>query len=108
MYTTTHTHKERAIIIGSGIAGMAAAIRLANLGFEVHVYETNNYAGGKMYEWKHEGFRFDMGPTVFTMPEYIEELFRVSGKNPDDYLNVMRPELPFNYFFDDGLVLNFY
>lgn len=98
----------KAIVIGSGVAGLASAIRLANMGFEVEVFEANNYAGGKMYEWRHDGFRFDMGPSVFTMPEYVNELFELSGRNPDDYLDIMRPELPFNYFFDDGLVLNFY
>ncbi len=95
-------------IIGSGIAGIAAAIRLASKGHQVTVFEANDYAGGKMYEWSHAGYRFDMGPTVFTMPEYVEELFRIAGKNPADYLQMVKPELPFNYFFDDGLVLNFY
>lgn len=95
-------------IIGSGIAGLSAAVRLASKGYEVSVFENNDYAGGKMYEWENEGYRFDMGPSVFTMPEYVEELFREAGKNPEDYIKINRPELPFNYFFDDGLVLNFY
>jgi len=95
-------------IIGSGIAGLAAAVRLAVQGYQVSVFEANDYSGGKMYEWENEGFRFDMGPSVFTMPEYVEELFKMAGKNPADYINIIRPELPFNYFFDDGLVLNFY
>jgi phytoene desaturase len=71
----------KAIVIGSGVAGLASAIRLANMGFEVEVFEANNYAGGKMYEWRHDGFRFDMGPSVFTMPEYVNELFELSGRN---------------------------
>jgi len=95
-------------IIGSGIAGLAAAVRLASKGHQVTVYEANEYIGGKMYEWTHDGYRFDMGPSVFTMPEYVEELFLQAGKNPADYIDIIRPELPFTYFFDDGLVLNFY
>ena len=95
-------------IIGSGIAGLAAAVRLAAAGHQVAVYEANDYVGGKMYEWEHQGFRFDMGPSVFTMPEYVEDLFRIAGKSASDYIQINRPELPFNYFFDDGLVLNFY
>jgi phytoene desaturase len=97
-----------AVVIGSGVAGLAAAIRLANMGFDVTVFEANNYVGGKMYEWENEGFRFDMGPSVFTMPEYVEELFRLTNRDPKNYIEIKRPELPFNYFFDDGLVLNFY
>jgi phytoene desaturase len=97
-----------ALIIGSGVAGLSAAIRLAVLGYRVDVFEANGYAGGKIFEWEKEGYRFDMGPSVFTMPQYVEELFALAGKNPCDYLDIIRPELPFNYFFDDGLVLNFY
>lgn len=99
---------ETIAIIGSGIAGVSAAIRMAVSGKKVHVYEANNYLGGKMYEWHHNGFRFDMGPSVFTMPDYVEDLFKIAGKDPADYIQIVRPELPFNYFFDDGLVLNFY
>lgn len=105
----SHTNNRKSVsIIGSGIAGLAASIRLAVEGYDVSVFEANDYAGGKMYEWEHNGYRFDMGPTVFTMPEYVEELFRIAGKNPADYIQITRPELPFNYFFEDGLVLNFY
>ena len=106
--TTSKNHSEKVTIIGSGIAGISSAIRLAAIGKEVSVYEANNYLGGKMYEWNHEGFRFDMGPSVFTMPEYVEDLFKLCGKDPADYISINRPELPFNYFFDDGLTLNFY
>ena len=100
--------KKSVSIIGSGIAGLAAAVRLASSGHQVAVFEANDYAGGKMYEWQNEGYRFDMGPSVFTMPDYVEDLFRTAGKDPADYIEIKRPELPFNYFFDDGLVLNFY
>ncbi len=102
------TKKKKVIVIGSGIAGLAASIRLSAQGFGVEVFESNETAGGKMYDWRKDGFRFDMGPSVFTMPEFVEELFKVAGKNPEDYIKIVRPELPFNYFFDDGLVLNFY
>lgn len=59
---------KRISIIGAGIAGIAAAIRLALQGHQVTVYEANDYPGGKVFEWEFEGYRFDMGPTVFTMP----------------------------------------
>ncbi|MCB0521983.1 MAG: phytoene desaturase [Lewinellaceae bacterium] len=95
-------------IIGSGLAGLAASIRLAAQGHRVTVFEANSEAGGKMYEWHKDGFRFDMGPSVFTMPQYVEDLFHLTGRNPKDYIEILRPELPFNYFFEDGLCLNFY
>jgi phytoene desaturase len=97
-----------AIIIGSGIAGLAASIRLAVQGIQVTILEANDYIGGKMNEWYHEGYRFDLGPSVFTMPKYVEDIFALAGKKTEDYIDIIRPELPFNYFFDDGLVLNFY
>ena len=105
--TNVHLDKD-IIVIGAGIAGLAAAIRLAVMGGRVNVFEANDFSGGKMFDWSKDGFRFDMGPSVFTMPQYVEDLFRLAGKDPDDYIDIIRPELPFNYFFDDGLVLNFY
>ncbi len=95
-------------VIGSGLAGLAASIRLAAQGHRVTVFEANGETGGKMYEWHNDGYRFDMGPSVFTMPQYVEELFHLTGRNPKDYIEILRPELPFNYFFEDGLCLNFY
>ena len=68
--------KKKIIIVGSGIAGMAAAIRLKSVGYDVEIFEANSYAGGKLTEFKSNGYRFDMGPSLFTMPNLIEELFR--------------------------------
>ena len=67
------------------IAGIATAIRLKKAGYAVSVYEANAQAGGKLAEIRQEGFRFDAGPSLFTMPQYVEELFRLHGKNPTDY-----------------------
>jgi len=53
-------------IIGSGIAGLAAAVRLANIGFKVTVFESNAFPGGKLSEVRNGKFRFDKGPTLFT------------------------------------------
>ena len=47
-----------------------------------------------MYEWTNEGYRFDMGPSMFTMPGYVEELFLQTGKNPADYITIIRPNCP--------------
>ena len=99
---------KKVCVIGSGVAGLAVSIRLALQGWQVSIFEMNSVSGGKMVEWHKDGFRFDLGPSVFTMPEYVEDLFHLSGKNPKDYIQINRPELPFNYFFEDGLMLNFY
>ena len=64
-------NKKRAIVVGAGIAGLASAIRLLHLGFEVEVFEQNETYGGKMGEWSKNGYRFDTGPSLFTMPHFV-------------------------------------
>src|SRR3954468_13031056 len=76
-----------AIIIGSGIAGLASAVRLAVQGFEVTVYEKNGYPGGKLSELNLNGFHFDTGPSLFVQPQNIEELFQFAGENIQDYFS---------------------
>ena len=92
----------KVIIIGSGIAGIASAIRLKNKGFDVTVFEANPYAGGKLHAINQEGFRFDLGPSLFTMPHLVDELFALCGVNPRDYFNYSKKEVICNYFWSDG------
>jgi len=91
-----------AIIIGSGIAGLASAIRLKAKGYDVTVIEKNNYPGGKLSQIKNESFRFDAGPSLFTMPWLVDELFHIAGKNPKDYFDYYRKTELCNYFWEDG------
>lgn len=63
---------KHAIVIGSGIGGLAASVRLACEGYTVKVFEANDFIGGKINSKTMSGYRFDMGPSVFTGPEYIE------------------------------------
>ncbi len=72
----------KAIIIGAGIAGIAAAIRLRKKGYDVTVFEANSYAGGKLHAIEQDGFRFDLGPSLFTMPHFIDELFELYDLDP--------------------------
>ena len=90
------------IIIGSGIAGMAAAIRLRSSGYNVEVFEANSYAGGKLTAFKSNGYRFDMGPSLFTLPNLIEELFEIAEKPIEKYFSYKRKSIICNYFFEDG------
>ncbi len=96
---------QKAIIIGAGIAGIAAAIRLAIRGFEVSVYEANAYAGGKLSQIEKDGFRFDAGPSLFTMPQYVEELFALAGKETAKYFEYKKLDDICRYFWDDGTSL---
>lgn len=100
--------KKKAIIIGSGIAGIASAIRLKVAGYEVDIYEKNAYSGGKLAELKGKEYRFDAGPSLFTMPHFVDELFRLAGKNPTDYFQYQKSEKSCHYFFEDGTFLPFH
>lgn len=89
-------------IIGSGIAGLAASVRLAASGHSVSVFEANNYPGGKLSEFQIKGYRFDAGPSLFTMPQLVEELFILAGKNPQDHFVYTQLDKACNYFYEDG------
>ncbi len=92
-------------IVGAGLAGIASAIRFASKGFAVAVFESNAYPGGKLSEFKQGEYRFDAGPSLFTMPQYVNELFTLAGKNPQDYFDYQQLEEICNYFWDDGTSL---
>jgi phytoene desaturase len=70
----------RVVVVGAGFAGLAAALRLAAVGAAVVLLEQAEGPGGKAGEWRSEGFRFDTGPTVFTLPEVVEATFRGVGR----------------------------
>lgn len=95
--------KEKKIgIIGAGVAGLAAACRLASKGHKVTVYEMSATPGGKLSEAKWMGYRFDLGPSLFTMPEVFDEIFKQAGKKPRDYYQYQTLDTITNYFFEDG------
>jgi len=91
----------KAIIVGAGIAGIAIALRLKHQGYNVHVYEANAYTGGKLHAKSLGDFRFDMGPSLFTMPHLVDELFELFGEAPSTYFNYHKKEVVCNYFWDD-------
>lgn len=93
---------KKAIIIGSGVAGLASAIRLANKGYTVEVFEKNEYPGGKLTYFRLGGYRFDAGPSLFTMPHLVEELFTLSGKDPATFFKFVEKDESCRYFWDDG------
>jgi phytoene desaturase len=93
---------EKIIIIGSGVAGLAAAIRMRKRGFEVEVFEANPYTGGKLTEIRLGAYRFDAGPSLFTMPELMEELFQLAGVPTKDYFEYLKLDESCRYFWEDG------
>ncbi|MFT6338529.1 MAG: phytoene desaturase [Saprospiraceae bacterium] len=91
----------KAIVIGAGIAGIATSIRLAVKGYEVHVYEGNSYPGGKLTSLEVGDFRFDAGPSLFTLPNLVTELFDLCGEASVDFFDYDRKDVICNYFWDD-------
>ena len=98
----------KAIIIGSGIAGIATSIRLACQGYDVSVFEKNEYPGGKLSSFTLGDYRFDFGPSLFTMPHFVDELFALAGENPRDHFQYKRKEIGCKYYWEDGVRLNAY
>ena len=95
-------------VIGAGVSGLGAAIRMRKKGYNVTVFEANSFPGGKCSTETKDGYRFDMGPSVFTMPKYVDELFELSGKNPRDHFNYTPLDPVYKYFFEDGSTLDAY
>jgi phytoene desaturase len=92
----------QASVIGSGIGGLAIAIRLAAKGYKVDLFEQSDKPGGKLQQIEADGFRFDTGPSLFTLPQLVFELFGLFNKKATDYLDVVDLEMTCNYFFPDG------
>lgn len=93
-------------VIGAGIGGMSAAIRLAASGLRVTVFEKNLRPGGKMGLIERDGFRWDTGPSVITMRPVLEELFAQGGGRLEDYVTLERVDPLTRYFYPDGVVLD--
>ena len=86
------TNQWDSIIVGAGLAGIATAVRLRKKGQRVLVLERNPSFGGKLSEWSFEGYRWDRGPSLFTLPKQVDELFELCGKNPRDFFNYHKME----------------
>jgi phytoene desaturase len=102
---TSYEHasgRPRAVVIGSGFGGLAAAIRMAVKGWQVTVLEKLDAPGGRAYVHKQDGFTFDAGPTIVTAPFMLEELWALAGQRFADDVD-LRPMDPFYRIrFDDG------
>jgi phytoene desaturase len=95
-----------AVVIGSGVGGLASAIRLARKGFSVTVFEANSSYGGKATKIEKDGFFWGFGPSLFTFPELLDELFILCNRVPANYYKYHRIDPICNYFFPDGTRLS--
>lgn len=93
-------------IIGSGVGGLGSAIRMAAKGHKVTVYEQAPIPGGKISQIEEQGFRFDTGPSLFTLPSMVDELFELAGENPRDHFLYRKLPLSCKYFWDDETIVN--
>lgn len=91
-------------VIGAGLGGLAISCLLASKGHRITVFEKNSAPGGKINQVVSEGFRFDTGPSLLTMPFILEALFEQSGANLKDYLSLKPIEPICRYFYKDGTV----
>jgi diapolycopene oxygenase len=89
-------------VIGGGLGGLAAACVAAARGHRVTLYDKNAWLGGKAAVLHEGGFRFDMGPTILTVPAVLARIFAEAGRDLNDYLDLRRLDPQWRCFFDDG------
>ena len=94
------------VVIGAGLGGMATAIMLARNGFKVTILEKNAQIGGKLNQLKTQGFSFDLGPSIFTLPQVFRPIFEGDGRQLEDYITLQRVDPQWRNFFEDGFVLD--
>ena len=96
-----------AIVVGAGFGGIALAIRLQAMGFQVTLVDNRDKPGGRAYVYEEDGYKFDGGPTVITDPDCLKELFDLSGKNMDDYVTLMAVDPFYRLQWEDGEVFDY-
>lgn len=96
-----------AIIIGSGLGGLAIALRLRHKGYQVTVIEQNDYAGGKLHAIQQDGYRFDLGPSLFTLPHLVDELHNLFPEI-DNSFTYIKKDIGCHYFWEDGTTFKAY
>jgi phytoene desaturase len=94
--------KTKALIIGSGFAGLSAASHLAKKGYQVTILEKNDQFGGRARSFSKDGFTFDMGPSWYWMPDVFDSYFENFGKQVKDYYELERLDPSYRVYFDEG------
>jgi phytoene desaturase len=96
------TEGRRAVVIGAGFGGLAAAMRLQGRGFSVTLLESREKAGGRAYRLEAEGYTFDMGPSLITAPEILDRPFRALGRRLSDFVSPVPLDPYYRIHFHDG------
>lgn len=99
--------KKKIVVIGSGLGGLSAAISLRQKGYDVAVFEKNGQIGGKLNVLREQGYSFDLGPSILTLPHLFERLFERSGRKMADYIPIRAVRPHWRNFFPDGTVFDF-
>ena len=100
--------KEKIVIVGAGVGGLATAARLSQRGYQVEVFEKLSECGGRNHLLEDKSFKFDMGPSFVLMPDFFEEVFSYCGLNLKDYLQLMALDPSYKIFYPDGETLTVY
>ena len=93
------------VVVGAGVGGLATAIRLAASGRRVVVAERLDVAGGKLATERRDGYTFDVGPSLLTLPSVLDDLFSVAGTSLDEHVDLVRLDPQFHYRWPDGATL---
>ena len=96
-----------AAVIGSGFGGLALAIRLQSAGFQTTVFEQRDKPGGRAYVYEDQGFTFDAGPTVITDPDCLRELFALTGRKLEDYVELIDVSPFYRLCWEDGYTFDY-
>ncbi|HEU5117416.1 MAG TPA: phytoene desaturase family protein, partial [Isosphaeraceae bacterium] len=96
-----------AVVVGSGFGGLAAAIRLQARGYQTTVLEMRDKPGGRAYVYEDQGFVFDAGPTIITVPFVLEELAEIAGKRLSDYVSIVPCDPYYRIYFHDGRTFDY-
>ena len=94
------------VVVGGGLAGLASAVELSTRGLDVTIVDRNRHLGGKMNVLQEQGFTFDMGPTILTMPQVIRGIISRTGRNVSDYIDIVDLDPQWRCFYDDGTVID--
>lgn len=108
MSETASPRGKKVVVVGAGLGGLSAAISLRGEGFDVEIVEKNEKVGGKLNFKEIDGFGFDLGPSIFTLPQFFESLWERAGKKMEDYVQLQSVTPHWRNFFEDGLVLDLY
>jgi len=100
--------RKRVAVVGAGVGGLATAVRLAHMGYDVDVFEKLPECGGRAHMIEEKGFKFDTGPSFVLMPDFFEEIFSFCGEDIQDYLDLKVLDVSYKIFYPDGETLSVY